>query len=325
VVPHAFTSRWTAITVAALKKHKNVADFDILMVDCSPGHPSIRTITETSLGEGVKVIDPPAPNIAGHQVALDQAIDLVETPWYVAFETDVRVLRDGWLDWLLSFVKDDYVAMVGWNWASDADDSRHYISPAGALYRTSVLKLLKEECLRNKDMACCYGLDMSKRIDFLKDFPHTAGKLIKMGLWGPFLESRGFGNVYPFPRDYWVSEPGNWIYNRIKMQWEVIHVPGEMVVNEDNIPGLPHKYAYIGPSEAEAYYKHYWAGSVSHNFDKHKIGEWDAIKLPWWLTREHTMWEETVPKDVQEYCINNGLVRAYGEELEYALSRVVRP
>lgn len=330
VIPHAFTSRWSAIAVASLKQHKNKADFDIIVVDCSPGHPSIKTITETRLGEGVKIVDPPAPNIAGHQVALDHAIDMVETPWFVAWETDVQVVRDGWLDWMLSFIKDDYVVMAGWYWAGDFADDRHYISPAGALYRTSTLKMLKEECLRNKDLAVCYGRNMSKRIDIMKEYPHTGGKLIPAGIWGPFLEARGFGNVYPYShqKDHWVPEPGNWVYNRCVMQWECIHLPGRFVDN-DEMPnavnlGVPYKYTDVGPEGEEAYYRHYWAGTVSHNFDKHKIPSWDAEKLPWWLTREHRIWKEIVPEDVRKMTIEKGLVRTYEEELAYGLSQVVK-
>ena len=330
VIPHAFTSRWTAIAVASLKAHTNAADFDIIVVDCSKGHPSIKTITETSLGEGVLVIDMPDPNLAGHQIALDHCIDLVETPWFVAWETDVRVMRDGWLDWMLSYVKDEYIPIVGWYWKSDPefDDLRHYISPAGALYKTSILKRLKKEVLLNTDLAVCYGPDMSKRIDIMKEYPDTGGKLIPRGIWGPFLEARGFGNVYPYSkqRAHWVPEPGNWIYNRCVMQWECINLPGAMVEGDPSVVslGLPHTHTYVGPSDAEAYYVHYWAGTVSHNFDKHMIGPAEEQKLAWWLTREFRIWNEQVPEDARRYCIDNGLVRTYDEELAYGRSRVKR-
>lgn len=328
IIPHAFTNRWTAIAVASLKAHKNNADFDIIVVDNSQGHDSIKTISETRLGEGVKIVNMPDPNLAGHQIALDYCIDLVETPWYVAWETDVKVMRDGWLDWMLSYVKDDGVAIVGWYWKGDPefDDSRHYISPAGALYRTSVLRMLKEECLRNKDLFVCYGADMSKRIDIMKEYPHTGGKLIPMGLWGPFSEARGFGNVYPYSktRDHWVPEPGNWIYNRCVMQWECIHLPGKLADSDEEGKriGTPQKYAYIGPSEEESYYRHYWAGTVSHNYQKHKIPPHDGVKLKWWLTREFNLWEEQVPEDVKKDCINKGLVKTFDEELACGLAQV---
>lgn len=325
VIPQGWATRWLQICVSALKAHRNEADFDILVIDNSPGHDSIKGLTETRLGNGVGVITPPDPNLAGHQIALDMAIDMVKTPWFVAFETDVQILRDGWLDWMLSFVKDDYVALVGWLWGlPGVDDSRHYISPAGALYRTRILKLLKEECLRNNDLACCYGWNMDKRIDFMKEYPHTAGKLIPMGQWGPFSESRGFGNVYPYAkdRDVWCPEPGNWIYNRLKMQWECVHLPGKMLENDANIPGIPHKYTYVGPSDEDAYFRHYWGGSVSHNFEKHKIPQHDAAKLPFWLGREERLWNEVVPQDVREISLARGWVRPIADEFIHALSQV---
>lgn len=325
VIPHAFTSRWTQTAVSSLKQHKNEASFDIIVVDNSSHHASIRGITETSVGEGVKVILPKDPIRGGHQLALDHAIDFVDTPWFVAWETDVVVHRDGWLDWLLSFVKDEYVAIVGWYWSIGSDDNRHYISPAGALYRTSILKNLKQECNNNQDLAVCYGRDMSKRINLATDYPHTAGRFIPERNWGPFSECRGFGNVYPFQRAQWVPEPGNWIYNRCVMQWECIHVPGELVVN-DECPelGLPHKHTYVGQSDAEAYYRHYWAGTVSHNFDKHKIPTHEISKTKWWLTREYKLWNEIVPEDAQEYVLKNGIARTFDDEYAYALTQVVK-
>lgn len=325
VIPHALTTRWTQIAVSSLLGHQNDTPFDIIVINNTPGHPSIRGITETTLGNLVKVVSPTDPANTGHQLSLDQAIDLVETPWFLAWETDVRVLRDGWLDWMLSYAKDDYVAIIGWYWDAGFDDGRHYISPAGALYRTSILKRLKRECLDNPDLSVCWGRDMSKRISLASEYAQTAGKLIPMGNWGPFSECRGFGNVYPFQRDQWVPEPGNWIYNRCAMQWEVVHLPGAMVINEKiRETGIPHKYTYVGLSEKEAYFIHHWAGSVSHNWEKHTIYDFDVPKLSWWIEREHRLWNEVVPEDVRRQTIDLGLVKSMPEEYAAALSKVAQ-
>jgi hypothetical protein len=185
--------------------------------------------------------------------------------------------------------------------------------------------MLKEECLRNKDLAVCYGWNMDKRIDIMKEYPHTGGKLINMGIWGPFLEARGFGNVYPFAkeRDHWTPEPGNWVYNRMRSQWECIHLPGALVENDEfTIQYVPHKYNYVGPSEAEAYYIHYFAGTVSHNYDKHKISAHHNMIVPWWISREIRVWNEEVPEDVRRETEVLGLVKTYEEELETAKAMV---
>lgn len=325
VIPHALTCRWTQIAVSSLLAHKNRTEFDILIVDNTPGNPSIKGISETRLGESVKIIPPKDPACCGHQLALDYAIDLVETPWFLSWETDVRATRDGWLDWILSHVRDDYVAIAGWYWDAGFNDGRHYISPAGALYRTSILKRLKRECLDNPELSLCYGRDMTKRIDLSKDYSHTAGRYIREGNWGPFLECRGFGNVYPFfDTDQWVPEPGNWIYNRCVMQWECVRLPGGMVQNEPEIaPWLPHKYTFVGPSEKEAYFIHHWGGTVSHNYEKHHIYDFEVPRLMWWFSREHGLWEEVVPADVREQTIKMGLVRTMQEEFDAAISMVV--
>jgi hypothetical protein len=325
VIPHAYTVRWTQITVQSLLQHRNDADMDILIVDNSPiGNPSIRGITETPYGEKVRVVPSKDLVNTGHQLALDHAIDLVDTPWFLSWETDVRAMRDGWLDWMLSHVKDDFVAMAGWYWDAGFEDGRHYISPAGALYRTSVLKSLKEECLRNKDLSVCYGRDMSKRINLATEYPHTAGMLIPQGNWGPFSECRGFGNVYPFPEvEQWTPEPGNWIFNRCEMQWECVRLPGGMVMNEQaQETGIPHKHTFVGPFE-DPYFIHYWGGTVSHNFDKHNIYDFDIPKLWWWLRREYDMWEAVVPEEIRRQTIDMGIVRPIDDELAYAMTKVV--
>ncbi len=325
VIPHSLTTKWTQISVSSLLEYKNTTDFDILIIDNSYWDPSIKGITETRLGENVKVVVSKDPGRGGHQLALDYAIDLIDTPWFVAWETDVRVIRDGWLDWFLSFVKDEYVAIVGWYWGTPLlDDFRHYISTAGALYRTSILKKLKTECILNKDLVFAYGRDMSKRVDIVKDYPITAEWMIGKENWGPFCEARGYGNVYPFAkaRDYWISEPGNWIYNRCSMQWECVKVPGEMVKNDEEVFEVPHKYTYIGESEKDAYYIHYWGGTACHTFKRYKIGKTQLPKIEWWLKREHNLWEQFVPEDVRKDTISKGFSKTFEEDFELARSQV---
>lgn len=327
VIPHAYASKWLQICITSLKAFRNDLAFDILVMDNSYGHPSIQALTNTSLGEGVRVGLCKDPKQAGHQLALDAAIDLVKTDWFFAMETDARMMKDGWLDWYASFIRDQYVAIVGWNWSIGEHDDRHYISPSGALYQTRILRMLKEECLRNDDLSVCYGWKMDKRINLTIDYSHTAGKLIPEHNWGPFSECRGFGNVYPYSHiyDHWVPEPGNWIYNRCKMQWEVIHLPGALVRNDAGIDKIvPHKYNYVGLSESDPYLIHYWGGTVSHNYEKHQVIGWMVNASQWWLEREDRIWKEVVPADVREYSMANGLVRPLEEDLRLMRSRVAR-
>ena len=58
VIPYCHTPVWIQICVAAFKEFKNDRDLEIMVIDnCTYGRgETIKAITETALGEGVKVI-----------------------------------------------------------------------------------------------------------------------------------------------------------------------------------------------------------------------------------------------------------------------------
>lgn len=320
VIPFAYTPRWIQICISSLKSFKNVYDFDIIIMDNSPDdRRDIKSISETSLSDGVQIVK---SKLRSHGGALDHAIELVHTPWFFGFESDCSVNKDGWLDWYASFIKDDYVSMIGWYWqrSPDSQDDRHYINSSATLYNSRILKLLLGECKRNPDSVICYGKDYEKR----KEQPWFSS-LVKNNLVGPFSESRGFQHQkeYPIIRDYkWWQEPGNWVYNRCSQQWECIRVPGELVYNRI-LKAPEYKYNYYGVSDDEAFVRHYWAGTVSHNFDKHLVVvPWEIDCIEWWLTREYKMWEQYVPESVRKHSLKNGLVKSFDEEMKYAKSRI---
>ncbi len=49
------------------------------------------------------------------------------------------------------------------------------------------------------------------------------------------------------------------------------------------------------------------------------------VKLPFWLQREHRLWEEFVPLDVRKRTIENGWALPYEQEMVLAESMVVNP
>jgi len=324
VIPAAYTPRWLQICVSSFAKYKNEKDFNILVMNNSPDFPMIEAISQTELiGHVDHIAITPYAQDRGHGLSLDYAIELVNTPFFFATETDGRPLRDGWLDWFAAFMKDDEVAMAGWLWeqAPDIDDGRKYISPGGTLYNTKILKLLKRECQRNKSHTICYGANNLRRHE-IEGIYH---ELLDRGSFGPFTDCRGFHNLYPINKqwkeDWWWHEPGSWCYFRALCQWECVKVPGAMVYHEN-----PHvaDYTYYGDKENPWFY-HQWAGTVSHNFDKHLVGTpWEIECIEWWLRREYRIWEEVVPENVRQVSIEKGLVKNFDDELAYALSRVQR-
>lgn len=320
VIPFAYTPRWGQIVIASLKAFKNDRDFHIVVMNNSPEHPAINAIACTSVGEDVEIRTTDAKS-RWHAGSLDSYIPSLETPYMFTFESDCTVNRDGWLDWYASFMKDEYVAMAGWYWMAgpDVDDERHYINTSATLYNSRILKQVNQECLNNPDSIILYGLDNEKRL-----IQENFSKLVSNGAIGCFSEGRGFQQIYPVaPKpDKWWHEPGNWLYNRASCQWECAKVPGE-IVRTMQLHAPEYKYNYYGESDERAYARHYWAGTVSHNFDKHLVlVQWEADSLEWWLRREHALWQEVVPESVRKISIEKGYVKKLDEELEYALGRV---
>jgi hypothetical protein len=319
VIPFAYTPKWGQIVIASLKEFYN-QDFDILVMNNSPERDDIKAITETTLGEGVRVETPP-PLQRWHGGALDYGIELIDTPYLFALETDCTVERGDWLEWYMRCMVDDYVAMAGWFWCitEDTNDGRHYINSSATLYNTKILKLLLKECQNNKetDLVCGMNYEHRHPQDHFK-------RMVEQNAVGPFSDSRGFQHHnYPVPRpEKWSHEPGSWIFNRASCQWECIRLPGKMVnTNEPKAPQV--KYNYYGDSEDNPYVLHYWGGTVSHNFDKHLVTvHWEVDSMEWWLRREDRIWKEYVPHTIRQKSIEQGLVKSFDEEFAYALSRV---
>jgi len=320
VIPFAYTRRWGQIVISSLKKWKNERDFDILVMNNSPEVDAIKVITDTELGEGVKVHTPSRPEMRWHGGSLDTAISMVETPYFFSLETDCTIEKDGWLDWYAEYLQDEYTAMVGWYWqqAPDVDDERHYINSSATLYRTALLRRLWKECTENRDEAISYGMNCEKRMNHERTM-----QMISNGEIGPFSDSRGFFMVdYPYPKpDKWWMEPGAWLYGRVKNQYQCIKVPGRIIMNPQGMqPEYNHNY--YGDLAADPYVKHHWGGSVSHNYEKQMVSvQWEKEALEWWLRRENDLWEQWVPEDVREHSLREGLVPSLEEEIAYAKSR----
>jgi len=320
VIPFAFTPRWGQIVISSLKAFKNDRDFKIVIMNNSPERNDIDAVAKTTLGEGVE-IRTTTEGQRIHAGSLDDYLPHLETPYMFALESDCTVNRDGWLDWFASYMKDEYMALAGWYWVEgpDIDDLRHYVNATATLYNSRILKMLYQECMNNQDHEVCYGLKMEKRFYH----PETDAR-VRKGHVGPFSEYRGFFHMYPVVPlpDKWWHEPGNWLYNRASCQWEVAHVPGQ-IVRTMQAHAPDYKYNYYGESDEEAYARHYWAGTVSHNFDKHLVSVfWEADSIEWWLRREHALWNEVVPEPVKRISIQKGYVKKLEDELKYALSRV---
>ncbi len=138
LIPHFKTVEWTAICVNAFKTYGMPVPIEIIVCDNSPGHPSIRAITETSLGAGVRVVSG-NPDFPSHGMGYDIAVRHATGDWIFTSETDSFPTRHGWFD---EYVKAsaDY-ALIG---PSVPQSSGRYIHPAGAMVSRKILDAAAE-------------------------------------------------------------------------------------------------------------------------------------------------------------------------------------
>lgn len=138
IIPHYKTPLWTAICVNAFKTYGMPIPSEIIVCDNSPGDSSIRSITETSLGAGVKVVSG-RTDFPSHGMGYDIAVKHATGDWIFTSETDSFPTRHGWFD---EYVKASAnYDLIG---PSVPQSSGRYIHPAGALVSRKILDAAAE-------------------------------------------------------------------------------------------------------------------------------------------------------------------------------------
>lgn len=138
VFPHAFTWKWTAIAVHALKKFRFPIEHEIIVVDNSMGHPSIKCLEDTWLGDGVRIISGD-PNLSSHGQALSLAYDVSDSDWIFTSESDALPIVDSWGNEYIKAAADydymgPYMALAGGK----------FIHPCGSMSHRKVIEAAKE-------------------------------------------------------------------------------------------------------------------------------------------------------------------------------------
>lgn len=133
IVPHFRTWRWTSICIHAFKKYGMLVDSEIIVCDNSPGHHSIKCLTETPLGDGVKIVSG-EPDFTSHGRGYEKAYEIAAGDWIFTSETDSFPTRHGWFNEYIKASAD--CDMVG---PEVPQSSGRYIHPAGCAVRRTVL------------------------------------------------------------------------------------------------------------------------------------------------------------------------------------------
>lgn len=151
IIPHFKTARWSSICLWHLKKFPIPVDHEIILVDNSPGHPSIRAISETSLGDDVKIISGD-PEFTSHGMAYDIGFTRTLSDFIFTCETDSFPFKNGWFDEYLKLSKD--YDLIG---PEIPQSSGRYIHPAGTLISREVVNSALQWQFAHEDWIFCPG------------------------------------------------------------------------------------------------------------------------------------------------------------------------
>ncbi len=329
---HGHTAKWLQTVIHSLKENPNHIDSDIYVACTWPGHPSIRALTETELGEGVTLIDcNRLRRLHSHATGLEEILEHIADKGYdymFTCETDCRAVKPGWLDWFVSFMEDVNrptfalpMGLAGFFWH---EGTNHYnINPSGTIYSMEMLLQYHKEARENNEDI--FWHPKGNRMGTDGGMDPTIKDLV-----GVFAETRGIQNPTPFqyevitkgvPQASWF-EPGQWLYARLQGEWDEKHVPCEHIYVQ--YPGhMAPEATYYG-GKADPWFIHYWGGTRCYDFLKHPISD-NFVKscAPVWIKREDVIWRETVPEKYRSvvHQINKDI--DIGAQMEKNLGLVV--
>lgn len=327
VVPHSHTWFWTQTCLAALKRFP--VDAQIVVVNNSPWSPAIKGITETSLGEGVTVVENGKAN-KFHASALDYVVENFDFDYLMAWETDVLALAPDWIDWFIDQMKPSDFAVGHWH-------HEQFVNPSCTLYRGSVLRDMLAWCREITEPVLRWGERFELESPLDNNIPrHMTDVLANMVSWicGPFAEKRGWpaGTVLKEQPSGQLKgggwyEPGQQLHHwAVQAGYTYTVCPTWTWFVQDGLPmqtvyGVndgTHKTMESADLLASGgKTAHLWGGTRALDILKHPV-ECNFVRsnTPMWLAREARFWRDIVPADVQAQTL--AMIRQHGWHLKGA-------
>lgn len=319
-VSHSHSWLFSQVFLACLKRYPPLAEgyeVKVIVADNSwDWSPSIRGVKETSLGEGVEVVNNPKTN-KFHASGLDHIIENYEFDLFMALETDVAALKPGWLQWFVNQMETDARNFAVGHWHHE-----QFVNPSCTLYRGQTLRDMLKWCKDNKSTSMRWGHEFGEEL--------LAHESYYDWVSGPFAEKRGWpeGTVLTEKPSGQLKgpgwyEPGQQLYHWAKQNgWNHVLCENTTVWKRDGLPvGTYYGHGGGTPPDVNlqinqmwglAYIVHLWGGTRALDIIKHKVPADDFVAqtMSFWLNREATFWLQSVPEDVQKRTIE--LIKQYG-------------
>lgn len=310
VIVHGHAAKWLQVMVHSLHKFKNVREMDIFVATTWPDHPSIRALTQTTLGQNV-FIHECKTRLHSHATGLDEVLDYIrdrdEYDYMWTGETDAMVMKDGWLDWFHEQIGE--AGMAGFFWH---EGTNHYnINPSATLYRKDMLVKYHDECRNNNEGM--FWHPNGNRHDSEEGMDPTIKDVV-----GCFAETRGIKDPNEIQRDQILKgvpqaswfEPGAWLYYRCLGEYKTVHVPCDHIYTQFGPVTSPEGTYYGG--KADPFVVHWWGGTRAWDHQKHQINDsFVSQGAPYWMKREDDIWKAFVPEDIRS------IMPALYEQMEY--------
>lgn len=284
IAAHYRTPIWTAIMAAAFKKYPFSLESELIICDNSPDHPSIRALTETSLGEGVKIIQGD-PDFPSHGHGYDLCYDQADGDWIMCTETDAFPIMHGWGEnWIKASVDHDLIGPIV------PQSSGAYIHPAGCFYKRKLIEAVKGwqkaheqwvfvpgagAMLKTHPKAChviahqdwlgdmMVPLDLQKQIDLWKQAgPFQEMRCFDEDTFEDYGQRTGIKNMEPVNGKMFYNkigfESGQFIsYYAERNGWRVFLAPNEILWMQG------HEGRQAAESRVFGSFVHVWGGTVT--------------------------------------------------------------
>jgi hypothetical protein len=151
LIPHFLSPEWVAISVNAFKTFGIPVESELIVINNSPDSESIKSITETRLGEGVKVMDG-RRDFPSHAYAYKLGYDSTDADWIFTAESDSYPTRHGFFDEYIKASVNHHLIGPEMPMASGT-----FIHPAGSLVSRKLLEDHKEWASSISDWRFCPG------------------------------------------------------------------------------------------------------------------------------------------------------------------------